>query len=143
MNETAMRAVYKTIKAAPPEEFDYSHYFSRCDRAFETKSIPSPEPGCGTAGCVAGWTAMLYFPGRNFHSANQLDDDAAEVLGIDHNTAYILFQFKSGFATREDALRRLDWLITSGGTFKDYPWELESWYARHIEDNEVFTPPPW
>jgi hypothetical protein len=131
VNKTNLRKVYKAIKHAPPDRFCYSQYFGSRYRDVSTTDVV-PDVSCGTAGCVAGWTAMIFAPGDPFLTGDQLDELCSSHLGLDDNEAHFLFHEKWELATRDDALARLHHLIEYG-TESGYDWTKESWYDAALE----------
>lgn len=88
MNVENWRIVADAIEAAPPEQFDMRDWFWT-----ETTRIPCdlvrhlPDNMCGSAGCIAGWTAFVFRDG----SRECLADFAADKLGIDYGDSDYVF----------------------------------------------------
>lgn len=129
MNRENVQTVRDAIAAAPPEEFNYNHFFSDV-RNGRSPSCPEviPKPHCGTAGCVAGWTLMLFrieadSRGESWEVAVQ------RLLGIDYATYCNLCYRQCGSADREAALARLDHLLQHGN-LRDYDFHRE-WMECH------------
>ena len=138
MNKERLQIVRDRIAAAPPEQFIYSSYLedlTDMQRLFDEV----PEPGCGTAGCVAGWTCMLFVPGLDirFRNADQCVRKAIELLNIYSDTADFLFHEHCSQATREDALKRIDYLLQYGH-YRGYSWSGESWWK--VDDSMTLDP---
>lgn len=148
VNIEAIRRVRKAIEAAPPERFEYFNVFTdtveaarlmrqgydrhrALDRALigphTIDNFHDLRNNCGTAACVAGWTAMV--EDVQFTSVCETVCDAAErVLGLTGADAHELFYGACGVATRKDALARLLWL-QNYCTLENYDWTREEGYA--------------
>lgn len=137
MNLERMIQLRDAIAAAPPAEFRYDDYFS--DRGGMFEPVEVPKPHCGTAGCVAGWACMLFRPREMVRAVTAPSDDlsilnvARTALDLDLNQASFLFLENCAIATREDALKRLNWMIEHANYAEIwdpneyYPWDNETW----------------
>lgn len=149
MNKERMQTLREAIAAALPDEFEYSSFFCKKTGLGGIRQLSMqmtvPEPHCGTVGCVAGWALMLFSPGIKtypLHCSSRIDagdipmttsKQAQELLDLTSKERDFLFVDYVMHATREDALRRLDFLIADG--YPDaYDWTKESWFAEHFED---------
>ncbi len=81
--------------------------------------------GCGTAGCIAGWSIFLAKELVRLSDAWTIDDlpgRARETLGLNHQEAYSLFYFSGWPLEFQEALGRAN-----------NPVEYASVVARRIE----------
>lgn len=115
MNREAIKKVRDVIAGLPRGRFTMEYYASEPGRFGE--DIP---PGhlahtCNTAGCIAGWTVAALAPNA---PRGEADEQAAELLGIDHPDALALFM-PPGYDTprlysQPHAVRVLDHLLATG-----------------------------
>jgi hypothetical protein len=101
--------------------------------------IPDQHHACETAACVAGWACILYHPGQPFTLRTDLANKARKTLELNRAETEFLFFWRHSQATREDAVRRLNHLITNGD-LTEYPYMHESWIRNDgsVCDDDVF-----
>lgn len=107
MNKDRIKEVIGKLRALPEENFCYEEVFRNDE--------------CGTVGCVAGWICEWYSP-----VTNDRLDTARDLLGLCERDSYLLFLANCGRANREDAIKRLEWLLEHG-SLEYYPFEEESY----------------
>jgi hypothetical protein len=147
MNIEALKQLRGHIQNLPEEKFCYAAFFGTDDDdegdavaataedIWESQGLPPP---CGTAGCVAGHCISLFqltpemyyndWSGESYPVS--VGETAGKFLGLTQGRdSHILFYEGCGVATREDALRRIDYLIEHG-SINGYPCHQEDgWLA--------------
>jgi len=68
--------------------------------------LPSGQHLCDTAGCIAGWAAMLYYDSHEFLTLSDLSDvevprRAADWLKLSDAEAFELFHYHNEFSSQE------------------------------------------
>lgn len=130
MNEERILKLADYIEQLPPQSFCMALFAAEAadnlEDAMELDLVDAlkvdPEHPCGTVGCIAGWTCILFrqeaeqiieglYPNQpSFRFA--YSDVAAEVLGLDRDTAHDLFFCFRDSTDREFAADRLRKLLT-------------------------------
>lgn len=137
MTKTYLEPPYKerleTVRdniAENKQQFNYEVFFSENEAELFITTDPqelTDSKNCGTAACVAGWTFYLY-PEECIRSLEGgIDCRAGDVLGLDANIAYFLFNMHASVATANDAIRRINWLL-DGNDYADYDFFQEEWF---------------
>lgn len=126
MHKERMQQLRDHIAALPEGRFSYPDFLmdERESYAPLYQWIDGVQPKCGTIGCVAGHCVMLFDIRKE--KCTQIDAAAAGHLELDGEEAEFLFYEHIEAASREDALKRMDWLLKDNPV-EDYPWHLESW----------------
>lgn len=139
MNIDNLTRLRDELQAAEDRDFTYSRLFTPAADHNNTRWLDTfPKPKCGTAGCVAGWTLMLFRPGQNANLFSSTLRSAKEILELDGPQAVFLFLQHCDKASRADAIKRLTWLIENSDQEFDpgaYPWYAESWLAPPTKEN--------
>lgn len=145
-NRSAIGRVLARIKAEDPKRFVYASIFTdrvKYDEAYRagwrgvllgsmsfldsmSVDFDLAERDCNTAACVAGWACLVERP--SMHVGEGTCHAAQRALGLDDETADLLFYRCCEKATRDDAIARLTHLFYNG-TFDGYQWDEES-YAK-------------
>lgn len=152
MNKTRIKQLVEHLEQIPDELFSYTKWFAMpgIDEESANKVIRQEafnyafkhkEPPCGTTACVAGHTCLIFWD----NCTNKLSDKfhgfesiAQELLGLDAETASQLFRKNTHIATKEDAIKRLKYILKWGVIDEHYQWEKES-YNKHISRIEAVT----
>ena len=131
MNTQALIELRDHILSIPEEQFDYNYFLSDDgDSQPEYAWADGIMPPCGTAGCVAGHCIICFK--LECHNGLDIEDTARHHLGLSNGDAYSLFIRGCGTATRNDAIRRLNYLIDEG-TLVGYDFvEEEGWDENWI-----------
>lgn len=117
MNRENIQKVRDVIAGLPPERFDMSAYCRGPGLARAT--IGGAVHVCGTAACIAGWTAAIFKPRTRLVDDPNGDDrlffTAASLLGLDEADAHRLFiPCDLCGRTTTEAVRVLDHLLETG-----------------------------
>lgn len=129
MNQKLLLRVRSAI-LAHPDQFDMSGYFNTCLWFGVNKQ---PAGGCGTAACIAGWTAFLTRKSRTLDAANRVVGDthseavaALDITGEESLRLFYSAQWPKQFRTRYNkattvkqraraAADRISWFIKTKG----------------------------
>lgn len=130
MNREKLQQLKTYILQQPEGRFHYPDWL-------DTKTIDHLKVGpvdpneCGTTGCVAGWCCVLFqnelSSVERYHAL--VWDAAARILELNTTESSFLFTCNAVRANREDAIKRIDWLL-AGEPIDQYPWHEESWYEK-------------
>lgn len=150
MNRDRLTRLRDHLDQLPDKNFDYGIWFSQDGSTYpfrDAVTAEAPEANfCGTTGCVAGWCCVLLHKeakpvllaleqklGFPVAGPGNCDKIAQTVLELTDKQAEFLFLDHVDNATREDAVRRIDHLLSTNGNFNDYDWTQESWYYEGDE----------
>lgn len=133
MHKPRMRLVREKI-SQHKEQFVYSHYF-RPAKEFESGVQLKELQDCGTLACVAGWTCYTLEPELSIDDAcYKAGMYAQELLELTATEASFLFHCFSDIANADDALARIDWLLSDKPVL-DYDFRQESWAEEYGVNN--------
>lgn len=138
MNREALIQLRGHIADLPEEKFTYNSYWP-ADNIREWWHGEAPV--CGTAGCVAGHTCVLFHlssKGARGTVAYTFPSSAAgEFLGLGKADQEALFYVACNSANKDDAVRRLDYLIQHE-TLAGYNFSGESWWEERVSQPQAY-----
>lgn len=145
MNKENLKLLVEELKEPtiiPNLEFGYRTYFTGNDKLIDQvfeKGSAKEVNFCDSTACVAGTTCLLFpdaLDPSTFWCRNNFEYDryATKVLDLSNAENQFLFHEFCGVAEKEDAIKRLEWLI-NGNSILDYPWEEESHYKTDSEES--------
>lgn len=128
-NVEKLKVLRNDLKELDPKKFEYASLFDdrNYEKWYDKKKLNAKL--CGTVGCVAGWTCLLYCPKQTEECLDPISA-AATYLELDKDERFFLFLDRVfDGAGLKDALNRLNWLI-AGKKIDGYDFSKESWMVK-------------
>lgn len=143
MNAERIEKLINYLKDIPDQKFDFSNWFSTIENKNEddcgdhylkilSLAKEKKSPPCNTAACIAGHTVLLFWEEAKNHIVKgcSVSIVAQEILGIDYFTKNDLFVKGMDYATKQDAIQRLEHILDNN-TLDNYDWHSEKWFAEN------------
>ncbi len=130
MNKERVQKLLEHLKQLPDELFTYDEYIIAAGGVFDLRcyKFRKEPPPCGTAGCVAGHCCLLFYE-EYLQAPMELATVpifARNFLELDYFVAHALFTKYMSVATKQDAIRRLEYLLEHDGSLQGYNYLFES-----------------
>lgn len=136
MNREALTQLRNYITDLPDEQFGYQQFFGDSRSTLDWWHGKMPE--CGTAACVAGHACLMFqLQGTSKDGFRTPSAIAGEFLGLDADDGETLFYAACGVASKDDAIRRMDYLLEHE-TLAGYSMAGESWWEHRVSHPQAY-----